>query len=90
MQEEFSFHSISSNFKIAGKYVSCERYGEGHINDTFRLTVNDDGKEIRKAFIAEYFTPHGRLAVDTMTAYVVVLYMGLTPDYAYENVCEGF
>ncbi len=24
-----------------------------------------------------------------MTAYVVVLYMGLTPDYAYENVCEG-
>lgn len=46
MQEEFSFHSISSNFKIAGKYVSCERYGEGHINDTFRLTVNDDGKEI--------------------------------------------
>ena len=46
MQEEFSFHSISSNFKIVGKYVSCERYGEGHINDTFRLTVNDDGKEI--------------------------------------------
>ena len=46
MQEEFSFHSISSNFKIAGKYVSCERYGEGHINDTFRLTMNDGGKEV--------------------------------------------
>ena len=50
---------------------------------------SDLAEEIRKAFIAEYFTPHGRLAVDTMTAYVVVLYMGLTPDYAYENVCEG-
>ena len=24
-----------------------------------------------------------------MTAYVVVLYMGLTPDYAYERVCRG-
>lgn len=46
MKEEFSFHSISSNFKIAGKYVSCERYGEGHINDTFRLTMNDGGKEV--------------------------------------------
>ena len=22
---------------IAGEYISCERYGEGHINDTFRM-----------------------------------------------------
>lgn len=46
-------------------------------------------KEIHDAFIEEYFTPSGRLSVDTMTAYVVVLYMGLTPDYAYEKVCKG-
>ena len=46
MKEEFSFHSISSNFEIAGKYASCERYGEGHINDTFRLTMNERGKEM--------------------------------------------
>ncbi len=46
-------------------------------------------KEIYDAFVKEYFTPAGKLAVDTMTAYVVVLYMGLTPDYAYERVCEG-
>lgn len=45
--------------------------------------------EIREAFIREYFTPGGRLAVNTMTAYVVVLYMGLTPDFAYEKTCEG-
>ena len=32
--------------------------------------------EICDAFVKEYFTPAGRLAVDTMTAYVVVLYMG--------------
>lgn len=44
---------------------------------------------IREAFINEYFSPAGRLCVDTMTAYVVVLYMGLTPDFAYENVCRG-
>lgn len=46
-------------------------------------------EEIREAFIREYFTPSGRLAVDTMTAYVVVLYMGLTPDYAGDKVCKG-
>ena len=46
-------------------------------------------EEIRNAFIQEYFTPAGRLSVDTMTAYVVVLYMGLTPDYAYKKVCKG-
>ena len=45
--------------------------------------------KIKEAFEKEYFTPAGRLCVDTMTAYVIVLYMGLTPDYAYENVCKG-
>ncbi len=46
-------------------------------------------KEIYDAFVREYFTPAGKLAVDTMTAYVVVLYMGLTPEFAYERVCKG-
>lgn len=45
--------------------------------------------EIYEAFVKEYYTPAGKLAVDTMTAYVVVLYMGLTPDFAYEKVCKG-
>ena len=45
--------------------------------------------EIRDAFVREYFSPNGRLCVDTMTAYVVVLYMGLTPDFALQNVREG-
>lgn len=36
-------------------------------------------EQIHDAFIKEYFSPAGRLCVDTMTAYVVVLYMGLTP-----------
>ncbi len=44
---------------------------------------------IYDAFIKEYFTPSGKLAIDTTTAYVVVLYMGLTPDFAYEKVRKG-
>lgn len=47
------------------------------------------GKEIYETFVREYYTPVGKLAVDTMTAYVVVLYMGLVPDFAYERVCKG-
>ncbi len=30
-------------FRLPGKVASCERYGNGHINDTF-LAVTDDGK----------------------------------------------
>lgn len=44
--EEFDFKGIYKQFSINGEYVKCVRYGEGHINDTFKLTVNDDGKTI--------------------------------------------
>ncbi len=46
-------------------------------------------EEIREAFIREYFTPAGKLAVDTTTAYVVVLHTGLVPDYALERARKG-
>ena len=46
-------------------------------------------KEIYDAFVREYYTPAGKLAVDTMTAYVAVLYFGLVPEYAHERVCRG-
>jgi len=46
-------------------------------------------EEIRAAFEGAYFTPSGRLAIDTMTGYVVALYMGLTPDYAVEQTRFG-
>lgn len=45
--------------------------------------------EIREAFFAEYYTPEGRLAIDTMTAYVFALYVGLVPEYALERVRKG-
>ena len=43
-------------------------------------------EEIRAAFVREYFTPSGRLAIDTMTGCVLALYMDLAPDYAVEQV----
>ena len=40
----YDFERIISNFKIDGKLISCERYGEGHINQTFLAITEKDGK----------------------------------------------
>ena len=40
----YDFEKIISNFKIDGELVSCERYGEGHINQTFLAKVKKDGE----------------------------------------------
>ncbi len=42
--------------------------------------------EIKAAIQQEYFTPTGRLAVPTQTAYVLALFMGLAPDAFRERV----
>ena len=44
--KQFDFEEIYKNFAIDGAYVGCNRYGEGHINDTFKLTVDECGKRV--------------------------------------------
>ena len=44
-------------------------------------------EKIRAAIIHEYFTPSGRLAIDSQTGYIVALYAGIYPDK--EMVIEG-
>lgn len=44
--KEFEFEKIYKNFAIDGVYVGCNRYGEGHINDTFKLTVDCNGVKV--------------------------------------------
>jgi len=39
---------IVSNFKIKGKYVSCEKYGCGHINGTFLLKTTEETYILQK------------------------------------------
>ena len=41
-----SYKDLIKNFNIDGEYVSCNPYGEGHINITYLLKVNKNGKEI--------------------------------------------
>ena len=37
-------------------------------------------RDVSEAVIGEYYTPSGRLAVDTQTGYIVALYSGIYPD----------
>lgn len=39
----YDFNNIISKFKIEGKLVSCERYGEGHINETYLAVIENAG-----------------------------------------------
>ena len=45
MNKEFDFRNIVTKFCVDGTLADCERYGEGHINDTFKVTMTKDGKE---------------------------------------------
>lgn len=72
----YSANIVAKAAKILGREEDAGSYGKL-------------AQEIHDAFVREYFTPAGKLAVDTTTAYVIVLYMGLTPDFAYERVCKG-
>lgn len=41
-----NFAKIMSKFEVTGSLVSCERYGEGHINETYLMIVDNQGKEV--------------------------------------------
>ncbi len=43
---DYNFIEIIKNFKLSGEFVCCDRYGEGHINDTFKLTLNEKGENV--------------------------------------------
>ncbi len=44
---EYNFKEICGKFAAEGEYESCERYGEGHINATYKLTMRKGGKAVR-------------------------------------------
>lgn len=47
-------------------------------------------EEIRAAFFEEYYTPSGRLAVDTQTAYALAAYLELVPERAEKRFAADF
>ena len=41
----YDFNKVISKFDLDVELISCERYGEGHINETYLAVVKEDGKE---------------------------------------------
>lgn len=75
MKENDAFFSeLVTHFRVGGTYVSCTRYGEGHINDTFRLVMREGEREV--SYILQrinnrLFTDVGRLMhnIELVTAF---------------------
>jgi Ser/Thr protein kinase RdoA (MazF antagonist) len=42
MPEKFNFREILSHFQLSGQLVSAQRFGSGHINDTFLVQTDGD------------------------------------------------
>ncbi len=42
----YDFNKIISNFALNGTLISCERYGEGHINETYLAKVQNGADEV--------------------------------------------
>ncbi len=47
-------------------------------------------EEVKEAFVKEYFTGAGRLAIDTQTAYAIAIAFGLVPEQYKERVSADF
>ncbi len=41
---EHDIKSIAANFALDGLLTEAERFGSGHINDTYSLTCQKDGR----------------------------------------------
>jgi alpha-L-rhamnosidase len=63
----YSAGLVSKAAAVLGEKGIAEEYGQL-------------ASEIKEAFQREFLTPNGRLAVDTQTAYVLVLFMDLVPE----------
>ena len=50
MENNTEFKNLISLFEINGSPVSLEKYGNGHINDTYLLVTEKDGKRTRYIF----------------------------------------
>ena len=42
MEINQNLFEIASQFKITGKIISIEEYGDGHINDSYMVKTNEE------------------------------------------------
>jgi alpha-L-rhamnosidase len=74
----YYYHSTNLVVKMAERL--------GHTEDV--KAYQELADKIKEAIFTEYFTPSGRLAVDTQAAYIIALKFGVYKDK--ERILEGF
>lgn len=72
----YSSMLVAKAAKVLGKHEISEEY--------HRLS-----NEVKDAIQKEFFTPNGRLAIDTQTAYVLALYMDLAPHNSKDRMVRA-
>jgi alpha-L-rhamnosidase len=80
-------HSAEITAQAAERLADAGHDNADAARNAERLSFADDAarfhalaEKIRAAILQEYFTPNGRLAVDTQTACVIALKFGICPD----------
>lgn len=71
----YSSELVAKAAKALGKNSMAEAY--------FKLTA-----EVKEAFCKAFITPNGRLAADTQTSYILVLFMELVPESLRPGIVE--
>ena len=41
--KKYDYREIVGKFRVPGIFTECVRYGEGHINDTYKVTTEEKG-----------------------------------------------
>lgn len=83
----YDFLNVSRQFNLKGEFLSCNPYGEGHINQTFLLITADKGQQykyILQRVNSNLFTDVPRLMnnISAVTEYSrkIILERGGNPD----------
>ena len=71
MENNVNFQEILKNFQIEGDFVSGERYGEGHINDTYLVKLQ--GKEGIQKYILQRINTNLFKDVDRLMNNIVLV-----------------
>ena len=74
--------SIMQNFNTIGDFISCARHGEGHINETYKVVLNDAGVE--KSYILQKINHNLFTNVDNLMSNIV----GVT-EFARQSIVKN-
>ena len=78
------FKDIVFNFKVSGEFLSCEKYGNGHINETYLVKLRENGTI--KKYILQKINNHIFKDVDSLMNNIVFVTTYIQEKLKSQNV----